>query len=132
MKQPNNSLEDDRLSRSSNGSSRGEILDLLVETLECDQPKVQRPVLLLADSLGRCIPETDSIIQPVVKQDYPFGRMAEDVAAGKVDLHHRMVIIWSGAAQVEAELDVLLGDLKALINIIRVKNKHIQVFVSSI
>lgn len=124
--------EDTQSIKSSNGASKGEILELLVETLGCDQPRVQRPVLLLADSLGRCIPQTDSVLFPVVRDDYPFGRMAEDVASGRIPLDHKIVIIWSGAAYVGQDTSPVFADLKALINIIRVKNRDIQVYVSTI
>lgn len=119
--------------KSTPGSCKQEIMDLLTETLECNQPMLQRPVLMLADSMGRCIPATDSVIRPMVKDTYPFDLMAEDVASGLVSLQHRWVVIWSGAHQVgTAEVEEIMADLKALVNIIRVKNKNIQICVSSV
>lgn len=118
---------------STKDTSKGEILDLLTETLACTQPSLQRPVLLLADSMGRCIPATDSVILPVIKPEYRFDQMAEDIAAGAVSLSHRFVVIWAGARSVaDPGFKELMVDLKALLNIVRIKNREIQVFVSTV
>lgn len=129
--------EGDRTSesrKSSPGSSnKADLMDLWAETLATDQPQIQRPVLLLADSLGRCIPQTDSVIRPIVKDTYQFDTMAQDIASGLVSLDHKYVIIWAGAHQVgTAVAEQMMVDLKALVNIIRVKNRNIQIFISSI
>lgn len=115
------------------GSCGQDLFELFSESASWEQPQTQKPVLLLADSMGRCIPITDSVIEPVVKVNYTFEQMAADIAAGVVQLQHRFVIIWSGARQLNtANLEELMNNLKVLINIIRVKNKNIQVHISSI
>lgn len=115
------------------GVCRQELFDLFEEPVQWEQLQTQKPVLLLTDSMGRCIPITDSVIEPVVKVTYTFDQMAADIAADVVSLQHKFVIIWSGAKEV-ANLDGMecIKNLKALINIIRVKNKNIQIYVSAI
>lgn len=116
-------------SSSSEGVYGQDLCDLFSETL----PQTQKPVLLLSDSMGRCIPSTDSVIEPVVKMNYTFEQMETDIAAGVISLQHKFVIIWAGAQVVQtADQEDSMKNLQALINIIRVKNKNIQVYVSSI
>lgn len=117
--------------KSSADSCKQDIFDLLSETLAWDPPHTQKPVLLLADSMGRCIPITDSVIEPVVKIDYRFDQMAADIMADIVQVQHKHVIIWSGSKTLDLKMDRILKDLKQLINVIQARS-NAMVHVSSV
>lgn len=117
---------------STGGALASDLVDLWSGSWE-EGPATQKPVLLLADSMGRCIPVTDSVFHQRVQHEYAFDQMAEDVAKGVVALQHKNIIIWAGADGIaSANTEAALEDLKALINIIRAKNKNIAVFVSTV
>lgn len=98
-----------------------------------DPPIIQKPVLLLADSMGQCIPSTDTMIQVIVKENYTWSQMKSDVSEGRVNLQHKFVIIWAGAQSVDTlKLDKVLSDVKELVDAIFIKNSNIQICVSAV
>lgn len=96
-------------------------------------PIIQKPVLLVADEMGACIPSSDSVFQVVVNPEYTWTRISEDIQAGKLNLNHRHIIIWCGMKQVQ-DSDALVAtqELMDLTQVIASKNFAIKVHFSAV
>lgn len=91
-------------------------IDLLGANDDWIPPVTQKQVLLLADSMGRCIPLTDSVFQVVAKDGYSWAAMRRDVIQGKLNLSHKHIIVWCGAQEIQyASVDRMMGEVKQLV-----------------
>lgn len=98
-------------------------------------PTVERkPVLLLADSMGGCISQSDQYITPVVKSSYNYDWMATDVVEDVVNLQrYKNILIWAGSHAIhQLDLDNVHADLKGLINVIQPRNSKAFIYVSTL
>lgn len=95
--------------------------------------KLRRQVLLIGDSMGRCLPESDAVFLPVLRDDYQFSSIARDIVAGNLDIQYRYIIIWAGAHAIHhVKLSDVPADLKSLVNVIRNRNPTVRLFISSL
>lgn len=96
-------------------------------------PITQKPVLLLSDSMGRCIPATDSVFQVVTKMGYTWWQIARDITEGRINLRHKHVIIWAGADSVsDIRTEKKLTDVHLLVDAILAKNPSIHICFSAL
>lgn len=100
---------------------------------EASPEKVKRQVLLLGDSMARCIPTSDAVILPVVRDDYQFGLIAQDIVSGAVDIQYKYVVVWAGAHAIHrVQLCDVPAQLKSLVNVICNRNPTAKVFISAL
>lgn len=89
--------------------------------------------MLLADSMGQCIPSTDSVIKTVVRDKWEFEHLQRDIADNKVNVGYKNIIIWMGAQCVGTSDTESVGeDISDLINTIRIRNGSADIYISSI
>lgn len=94
---------------------------------------VRRQVLLLADSMGRCIPTTDATILPVINNHAQFNTIVDDVVQGRVDVQYKNIIVWAGAQAIhQINMNDVPADLKRLVNVIRNRNPSVKLYVSAL
>lgn len=94
----------------------------------------RKPAILLADSMGGCLMQTDQYFVPVVKAAYTFDWMAKDVVDGVVDVQrYKNIVIWAGSHAIHhIELNEVEMDLRGLINVMVPRNRKARVFVSTL
>lgn len=109
-------------------------VDLLSQELDLwDPPATQKPVLLLSDLMGKCIPVTDSVIQVRTRDNYDCVQMVEEVVNNKLDLHRRFLIVWTGAQEMDTVVpDQFIADVQALVSAVRTKNRDVIICVSAV
>lgn len=110
--------------------------DLLMDNSEMmpwEAPVKQKPVLLLTDAMGECIPRTDSIFQVIAKDRYSWDQMLNDVVAGKLNLSHKYTIIWTGAQQLDWALTQnVAAKVRSLSRAMLLKNSQMRICVSAV
>lgn len=117
----------------STGGLSQDLLDLGFENFQKSLPVRQKPVCLLADSMGQCIPVTDSVIQATINEKWSFTAMEEDVRQGKVLVEAQNVIVWAGAHHLKGHLDERISeDLVKLCQVLHSKKQVLKIFISAI
>lgn len=120
-------------SPTSSGVSSAVDMDHACGSLDTSPVTVKRQVLLLSDSMGRCIPPTDATILPVINNHYQFSAITEHVVRGNIDIQYKYIIIWAGAqANHQVNMNEVPADLKKLVNVIRNRNPTVKLFVSAL
>lgn len=110
-----------------------DLAELQLDKIRGSPPERQKPVLLLADTMGQCIPLTDSMIKVVAKEDWSFALLLQEVIQGKINLSHPHIIVWVGARMTgSTPEDRVRQDLTALLDAIRARNDLAQVYVSAV
>lgn len=116
----------------SSGSST-ELAELQLREFCASPPERQRPVLLLADSMGQCIPGTDSVIRSVAHHGWTYDKAQTDIAHGRVDINHKNIIVWMGAETVKQQAEAkVLSAIANLLDTIKLRNELAAVYISSI
>lgn len=92
-----------------------------------------RPVLLVADSMGAAFDQSDPIFMPVVRSAYTMDRLCDDVKQGLVDLRYDTMVIWIGSHTIHrAELSTLAQQCKDLVAEIKKRNYDILIAFSTL
>lgn len=95
--------------------------------------KVRKQVLVIGDSMVRCLPASDAIFKMVVRDDYQFSTIAQDIVAGVIDIQYKFIIVWAGAHAIHRiDLTDVPAQLKSLVNIIRNRNPTVRIFISAL
>lgn len=121
------SIKDKELIKWSSFTDSALLLDEIVP------PMPRKPVLLIADSMGRCIENTDKDIAPIIRDDYSFDTIAADIVNDVINVRYNNIIIWAGAHNIHhMDMSMVLDHLKALVNIIRARNVKANICISSL
>lgn len=118
----------------SSGCSSMHLVELQLAGFDPGSPPVQqKPICLLVDSMGQCIPITDSVIQVVARDDWNFANILSDVLQDKIVINTKNIIVWAGANAVRsAQVKKLSEEMKALCSALKLKNEGANLFVSAL
>lgn len=94
---------------------------------------VRKQVLLIGDSMARCFPFSDATFHPVIRDDYQFDSIAQQVVDSTIDIHYKFIIVWTGAHAIhQVKLNEVPAQLKSLVNVIHNRNPTVKLFISSL
>lgn len=115
------------------GSSSMDLAELQLSEFCASPPERQKPVLLLADTMGTCIPVTDSVIRVVMQDNWTLSQVQSDVALNKINVGHKHIIVWVGSTMVKNNVeDQVFQELQDLMESIKLRSRAAVVYISSI